>query len=167
MLRAPLRSAGPFLYTPEWHSCRAALHSPATPGCYVRSEHYYPVHLNYRKKTPPPSRIPPAPCITHPEATTAAMGQHGREGGADAAGRRGVSRGRAASPPIAEGGESAGGGGDYLERGGWAREQPSPMSSEGSSPAPRGGPPPRQLLAALPAGAMSARQGAYLGPGEC
>ncbi|KAK3286287.1 hypothetical protein CYMTET_6149 [Cymbomonas tetramitiformis] len=38
-------NVGPFLYTPEWHACRNAHHTEEQPGCYVRSEHYYPAHL--------------------------------------------------------------------------------------------------------------------------
>lgn len=41
---ALLKDPGPFLYSPEWHACRAAKHSGSSPGCYVRREHYLPEH---------------------------------------------------------------------------------------------------------------------------
>ena len=42
---ALLKDPGPFLYSPEWHACRAAKHSSSSPGCYVRQEHYLPEHV--------------------------------------------------------------------------------------------------------------------------
>ena len=39
---ALLRHPGPFLYSPEWHACRAAKDARGDPGCYVRHGHYFP-----------------------------------------------------------------------------------------------------------------------------
>ena len=39
---ALLTDPGPFLYSPEWHACRAAKHDCTYPGCYVRQGHYFP-----------------------------------------------------------------------------------------------------------------------------
>lgn len=41
---ALLQDPGPFLYSPEWHACRAAKHGVGTPGCFVRQGHYFPGH---------------------------------------------------------------------------------------------------------------------------
>lgn len=41
---ALLKDAGPLLYCPEWHACRAAAHSSNEPGCYTRQGHYHPGH---------------------------------------------------------------------------------------------------------------------------
>lgn len=41
---ALLQDPGPFLYSPEWHACRAAKHGAASPGCFVRQGHYFPGH---------------------------------------------------------------------------------------------------------------------------
>lgn len=41
---ALLQDPGPFLYSPEWHACRAAKHCTRSPGCFVRQGHYFPGH---------------------------------------------------------------------------------------------------------------------------
>ena len=41
---ALLQDPGPFLYSPEWHACRAAKHCSGSPGCFVRQGHYFPSH---------------------------------------------------------------------------------------------------------------------------
>lgn len=41
---ALLQDPGPFLYSPEWHACRAAKHDAGTAGCFVRQGHYFPSH---------------------------------------------------------------------------------------------------------------------------
>lgn len=41
---ALLQDPGPFLYSPEWHACRAAKHGARSHGCFVREGHYFPGH---------------------------------------------------------------------------------------------------------------------------
>lgn len=41
---ALLQDPGAFLYSPEWHACRAAKHGAGSPGCFVREGHYFPGH---------------------------------------------------------------------------------------------------------------------------
>ena len=35
-----LSNPGPFLFSPEWHACKAAGHTEADAGCYVRAGHF-------------------------------------------------------------------------------------------------------------------------------
>lgn len=37
-----LKDPGPFLFSPEWHACKAAGHTEADAGCYVRAGHFAP-----------------------------------------------------------------------------------------------------------------------------
>ncbi|CAG9465838.1 unnamed protein product [Pedinophyceae sp. YPF-701] len=45
LLLHELRGPTSLAHGPEWEACQAAGHSTKDPGCYVRSEHYYPTGL--------------------------------------------------------------------------------------------------------------------------
>lgn len=62
---ALLRSPGPFLYSPEWHACKASGHTAQDPGCFIRQEHYRPTDILPTSSPPKPRSQPPLPSQPH------------------------------------------------------------------------------------------------------
>ena len=105
------RSASALLYTAEWQACRDAQHTSSDPGCYSRSEHYYPVlPAAFASTYAPASRRSGSRLGLREEATVV-----GDEGGT-------TTEPSAATPPRSR------------------PARCSPATSEDSSPAPRRGP---------------------------